>query len=235
VTKNDESIPHRHEVLHIWYTKITMKKVTMLLVILASVCVPNLSTNVVQKALRSCVSVGTMDEFGAFIVNGAGFIVAKDYVITANHVIANMDEVWIRRADGCLVKATKAIPLYTDKTTPIDAVLLQVSTDTLPPVVFGDPDTLEQGDSVFAVGAPFGLEQSVTVGIVSAKHRYFVVGNTEYSDNIQTDGLIHPGNSGGPLFTSRGRVVGVNVVGLESLGMAVPISQVRTALRRNGL
>lgn len=153
---------------------------------------------------------------------GSGFIVSSDgYVITNNHVIRKADEIEVVLEDGSKHAATV---VGTDPKT--DIALLKINPGRpLPEVRLGNSSTLEIGDSVFAIGNPFGLGNTVTSGIVSAKGRSLGLG--AYDDFIQTDAAINPGNSGGPLFNLNGEVVGVNtaiIAGGQGIGFAIPIN-----------
>lgn len=166
---------------------------------------------------------------------GSGFIVSSDgYVITNNHVIRKADEIEVVLEDGSKHAATV---VGTDPKT--DIALLKINTGkTLPEVNLGNSSTLEIGDSVFAIGNPFGLGNTVTSGIVSAKGRSLGLG--AYDDFIQTDAAINPGNSGGPLFNLNGEVVGVNsaiIAGGQGIGFAIPINlanSIFTQLKASG-
>ncbi len=153
---------------------------------------------------------------------GSGFIVSSDgYVITNNHVIQKADEIEVVLEDG---SKHKADVVGSDPKT--DIALLKISPGkVLPAVRLGNSSILEIGDSVFAIGNPFGLGNTVTSGIVSAKGRSLGLG--AYDDFIQTDAAINPGNSGGPLFNLNGEVVGVNtaiIAGGQGIGFAIPIN-----------
>ena len=153
---------------------------------------------------------------------GSGFIVSPDgYVITNNHVIQKADEIEVVLEDGSKHAATV---VGTDPKT--DIALLKINPGrAIPAVSLGNSSTLEIGDSVFAIGNPFGLGNTVTSGIVSAKGRSLGLG--AYDDFIQTDAAINPGNSGGPLFNFNGEVVGVNtaiIAGGQGIGFAIPIN-----------
>ncbi len=138
---------------------------------------------------------------------GSGFIIdAGGYIVTNNHVVAQREEITVVLDDEREIKATI---VGTDPKS--DLAVIKIDAPDLQPLKFGDSDRLEVGDWVIAVGAPFGLSQTVTHGIVSAKGRSRVAGlRLEYQDFIQTDAAINPGNSGGPLLNLRGEVVGVN-------------------------
>jgi len=155
---------------------------------------------------------------------GSGFIVdPSGIVITNNHVIDNADDVTVTLNDGRELKATiKAF----DRETDIAVLQLDAPPSKLPFVVFGDSNTARVGDWVLAIGNPFGLGGTVTVGIISARNRDIDAGN--FDDFIQTDAAINRGNSGGPLFDMTGKVVGINTAiysqtgGSVGVGFAVP-------------
>src|SRR5208283_2004499 len=137
---------------------------------------------------------------------GSGFIISDDgYILTNNHVVYRAKDIKVAFADGRVLDA-KLI----GRSREVDIALVKVEADHLPSVVLGDSDALEVGDWVVAIGNPFGLSETVTAGIVSAKGR--VIGVGPYDDLIQTDAAINPGNSGGPLFNTKGEVVGINTL-----------------------
>lgn len=155
--------------------------------------------------------------------SGSGFIIdPSGIVITNNHVIQGADEVRIKLGDGSQRRATV---LGRDIKTDI-AVLRIEGGGKFSAVAWGDSDSIRVGDSVFAVGSPFGLGNSVTAGIVSARGRE--IGAGPYDDFLQVDAAINSGNSGGPLFNSSGEVVGVNTAifspngGSVGIGFAIP-------------
>ncbi|HET9701260.1 MAG TPA: DegQ family serine endoprotease [Burkholderiales bacterium] len=154
---------------------------------------------------------------------GSGFIISGDgYVITNAHVVDQADEVVVKLTDK---REFKAKVVGSDKKT--DVAVLKIEAAGLPKVSLGDPNKLKVGEWVLAIGAPFGFENSVTAGIVSAKGRSLPQEN--YVPFIQTDVAINPGNSGGPLFNLKGEVVGVNsqiysrTGGFMGLSFAIPI------------
>lgn len=159
---------------------------------------------------------------------GSGFIVsANGYIVTNNHVIQNANQVTVVLNDGREFQATVK---GTDSRT--DLAVIKVEASDLPFLVFGDSDRLRAGEMVFALGNPFGLEGTITSGIVSAKGRQDL-GIATYEDFIQTDAPINPGNSGGPLLNVRGEVVGVNTAifsrsgGYMGIGLAIPSKMVQ--------
>lgn len=155
---------------------------------------------------------------------GSGFIISSDgYVLTNAHVIADMDEVSIKLTNK---KDYKAKVIGADPYT--DVALLKIDAKDLPTVKIGDPQRVEPGEWVAAIGSPFGFESSVTVGVVSAKGR--LLPNGSYVPFIQTDVAVNPGNSGGPLFSTSGEVVGINSAiysqtgGYMGISFAIPIN-----------
>ncbi len=168
---------------------------------------------------------------------GTGFIISQDgYVVTNNHVVGGADEIVVKMKNG---KEYTAKLIGTDKK--LDVALLKVKASGLKTVRLGNSKQLRVGDWVVAIGNPFGLEQTVTAGIVSAKGR--VIGAGPYDHFIQTDAAINPGNSGGPLFNLKGEVVGINTAiysrtgGNLGIGFAIPVNLARPVideLRRTG-
>ncbi len=159
---------------------------------------------------------------------GTGFIINKDgYILTNNHVVENVDEIKITLSNQ---KEFEAKVVGKDPKTDIALIKID-SWKELPIVNLGDSDKLEVGEWVIAIGNPFGLEHTVTSGIVSAKGR--VLGAGPYDDYIQTDASINPGNSGGPLFNLRGEVIGINTAIIpegQGIGFALPINLVKEIL-----
>ena len=157
---------------------------------------------------------------------GSGFIISSDgYILTNNHVVERADKIRVKLADG---KEYDAEIKGQDANTDIALIKVNPAGYSLPVVKFGDSDKLRVGEGVFAIGNPFGLEQTVTAGIVSAKGR--VIGSGPYDNFIQTDASINPGNSGGPLFNFDGEVVGINtaiVARGQGIGFAIPINTAR--------
>ena len=156
---------------------------------------------------------------------GSGFIIEADgYIVTNNHVVEDADKIKVRLSDE---REFDAEVVGKDPNT--DLALIKIKTqDGLKPLPMGDSDSLNVGTWVVAIGSPFGLEQTVTAGIVSAKGR--VIGSGPYDDFIQTDASINPGNSGGPLLNMAGQVVGINtaiVAQGQGIGFAIPINQAK--------
>ena len=168
---------------------------------------------------------------------GSGFVLTRDgYIVTNNHVVEDADEIIVKLAND---KEAEAKLIGRDAKT--DLALIRVEQfDDLKPAATGDSDTLRVGDWVLAIGNPFGLDNTVTAGIVSAKGRHI---GGPYDNFIQTDASINPGNSGGPLVNVRGEVVGINTAiftrsgGNVGIGFAIPINlanEVLTELREKG-
>jgi len=158
---------------------------------------------------------------------GSGFVINADgYVITNYHVVAGTTEIRVKLADG---REVPGKVVGGDEKT--DLALLKVEATGLPVIPLGDSARLEVGEPVMAIGNPFGLEQTVTTGIVSATGR--TIGAGPYDDFIQTDASINPGNSGGPLINARGEVIGVNTAiasgtgGSVGIGFAIPTNLVK--------
>lgn len=156
---------------------------------------------------------------------GSGFIIREDgYILTNNHVVAEADEIIVRLNDEHKYPAKI---IGTDEKT--DIAIIKVNAEkNLPYVALGDSEKLQVGDWVVAVGNPFGLDHTVTAGIVSAKGRF--IGAGSYDNFIQTDASINPGNSGGPLFNLNGEVVGINTAIFaagQGLGFAIPINMAK--------
>ena len=154
---------------------------------------------------------------------GTGAVISKDgYIVTANHVVADADEIELVFEDGRTASATV---VGLDPGT--DIAVLHTDATNLTPATFGDSAVLDVGDWVVAIGAPFGLQQTVTAGIVSAKGRSDV-GLATFENYIQTDAAINPGNSGGPLANLDGEIIGINSCissrggGNDGIGFAVP-------------
>ena len=168
---------------------------------------------------------------------GSGFVISADgYLLTNAHVVDSADEILVRLTDK---REFKARVIGTDKRT--DVALIKIEATGLPTVRLGDPGGLKVGEWVIAIGSPFGFENSVTAGIVSAKGRSLPQEN--YVPFIQTDTAVNPGNSGGPLFNMKGEVVGINSQiysrsgGFMGISFAIPIDvamEIQAQLRANG-
>ncbi len=162
---------------------------------------------------------------------GSGVIVDKDgYILTNNHVIRDADEIKVKLSDK---REFKGKVIGTDSKT--DLAVIKIDSNHLPVLKLGDSDRLRVGETVIAVGNPFGLSQTVTSGIVSATGRANV-GIADYEDFIQTDAPINPGNSGGALVNIRGELVGINTAifstsgGYQGIGFAIPSSMAKAVM-----
>jgi len=159
---------------------------------------------------------------------GSGVIVdAQGYVLTNYHVVAGAEKISIHLFDGRELKGTVR---GTDPRT--DLAVVHVEAADLPIATLGDSDKLQVGEWAIAVGSPFGLEETVTVGVISAKGRSGL-GTGNYEDFIQTDASINPGNSGGPLVNIDGEVIGINAMIIQpgqGIGFAIPINLAKTIM-----
>jgi serine protease Do len=161
---------------------------------------------------------------------GSGFIIDREgYIVTNNHVIEDADQIKVKLFNE---KEFDAELVGRDPNTDLALIKIKDS-GKLSPLAMGDSDSLEVGTWVVAIGSPFGLEQTVTAGIVSAKGR--IIGSGPYDDFIQTDASINPGNSGGPLLNMNGEVVGINTAIIASgqgIGFAIPINLAKGILNQ---
>jgi serine protease Do len=161
---------------------------------------------------------------------GSGVIVsAEGHIVTNNHVVDQVDEIEVQLHDG---KTKKARLVGADAA--VDLAVLKIDEPGLKSLKFGDSDVVQAGDSVLAIGNPFGFEETVTDGIISSKGRPNRVDG--FGDYLQTNAAINPGNSGGPLVNIRGEIIGINTAiisksgGSQGLGFAIPSNSVRAAL-----
>ena len=161
---------------------------------------------------------------------GSGFVINPNgYILTNNHVVEGATEITVKLSDG---RELTAKMIGRDPKT--DLALLKVEATGLPTIALGDSSELKVGEPVMAIGNPFGLEQTVTTGIVSATGR--VIGQGPYDDFVQTDASINPGNSGGPLINTRGQAIGINAAifsqsgGSVGIGFAIPSNQAKTVV-----
>src|SRR2546421_11749282 len=161
---------------------------------------------------------------------GSGFVInANGHILTNNHVVDGTTEITVKLSDG---RELSAKVVGRDPKT--DLALLKVDATGLPTIALGDSSELKVGEPVMAIGNPFGLEQTVTTGIVSATGR--VIGQGPYDDFVQTDASINPGNSGGPLINARGQAIGINAAifsqtgGSVGIGFAIPVNLAKPVL-----
>ncbi len=188
-----------------------------------------------KPSLRPKNGKASEDEAGSGVI---AEVAGRMVVITNRHVInrADLDNITIRLDDG---REINPLRLWSDSSTDIAA--MEIQADDLVPARLAEKDPVQIGDTVLAVGSPFGLSHSVTLGIVSAKGRRDLELGEEgvrFQDFIQTDAAINPGNSGGPLVNLRGEVVGLNTAiasnsgGSEGIGFAIPMSMVMFVTRQ---
>jgi serine protease Do len=159
---------------------------------------------------------------------GSGFIISPDgQILTNYHVVGDADRVTVKLNDG---REFTAKTIGTDE--PSDVAVIKIDAKDLPVLRLGDSDAMEVGDWVIAAGNPFGLTESITVGVISAKGRSRL-GIADFEDFIQTDAAINPGNSGGPLINLQGEAIGVNTAiasrsgGYMGIGFAIPSNMVK--------
>jgi serine protease Do len=174
---------------------------------------------------------GTFREFGSQPIHrrqvgqGSGVIIdPRGYILTNNHVVAGSQEILVHLYDG---RELRGRVIGTDSR--FDVALVQVSAHGLKAANLGDSSRLQVGQWAIAIGSPYGLEQTMTVGIVSATGRRGL-GRGTFGDFIQTDASINPGNSGGPLLDIDGRVIGINsmiAAQAQGIGFAIPINTAR--------
>jgi len=161
---------------------------------------------------------------------GSGFIISKDgYILTNNHVVGDVDKITVELQDGRIFNNAKLIGTDPDS----EVALIKIDGDNFPVLPMGDSEKIDIGDWVIAIGNPFGLNETVTVGVISAVGRSNVH-IAAYEDFIQTDAAINPGNSGGPLINLDGQVIGINTAimsrsgGYMGIGFAIPINMARS-------
>jgi serine protease Do len=159
---------------------------------------------------------------------GSGFIISKDgYILTNNHVIGDADKIMVKMYDK---RELEAEVVGTDPRS--DVAVIKIKESNLPFLSLGNSDLLDVGEWVIAIGNPFGLIETVTVGVISAKGRS-TLGLADYENFLQTDAAINPGNSGGPLINLEGKVIGINTAifsrsgGYMGIGFAIPINMAK--------
>ena len=171
---------------------------------------------------------------------GSGFIISEDgYILTNNHVVGDVDKITVELKDGRTFNNAKLIGTDPDS----EVALIKIEGDNFPVLPMGDSGKMEIGDWVIAIGNPFGLSETVTVGVISAVGRSLDQRIARYENFIQTDAAINPGNSGGPLIDLDGNVIGINTAivsesgGYMGIGFAIPINMARSIgeqLKKNG-
>ncbi len=211
-----------------------------------------------QKTLPSVVNIGTeelvpvFDQFNPFFTDffranprvvkeaiplGSGVIVdARGLILTNFHVVRRASRIFVRIQDG---RTFPAVPLAGDPANDLALLRLQFTAGqpapTLIPIEFSLPDDLVLGETMVAVGNPFGLENTVSVGVLSARNRTLTEGDRVFHDILQTDAAINPGNSGGPLINLDGQLAGINLAirrDAEGIGFAIPLRRIENVLAR---
>jgi len=188
---------------------------------------------VVEITVTSAGQTGPMGESGTQQAQGSGFVYDDSgHIVTNEHVVDGAQSISVRLWNGATYKATL---VGSDSSTDLAVIKLDAPTSVLHPLTVGDSSAVAVGEGVVAIGSPFGLEETVTSGIVSALHRSMQAPNNfTINDSIQTDAAINHGNSGGPLIDLDGHVIGVNAQiqsdsgGSEGVGFAIPSNTVRS-------
>ena len=191
------------------------------------------AATIYERVHRGVVEISTTSFAGGGAAQGSGFVYdAEGHIVTNQHVVEGGDEINVRFPSGAIYPAEL---VGTDGSTDLAVVKVDVPASVLEPLRLGDSNAVEVGHPVVALGSPFGLEGTITSGIVSALHRPMEAPNGfTINDSIQTDAAINHGNSGGPLLDSSGRVIGVNAQiesnsgGNDGVGFAIPSNTVRS-------
>jgi len=200
--------------------------------------------DIYQKASPAVVNITTrtleMDFFFRTIPregSGSGFLVDQEgHIVTNNHVVADARQIQVTLSDRSTYEAEI---IGVDPLTDLAVIRIKPGSKRLPALTLGDSDPLQVGQKVLAIGNPFGLQGTLTTGVISAVNRTIYTGDNSLLDEaIQTDAAINPGNSGGPLLDSQGRVIGVNTMiidptragGSVGVGFAVPVNTVKFVL-----
>ncbi|MBF0446082.1 MAG: DegQ family serine endoprotease [Magnetococcales bacterium] len=185
-----------------------------------------------EKFFRQFLENMPKENFSTRSLGSGVLIDAKGYIVTNDHVVADANEIMVRLFDE---REFSAKVIGRDKKTDLALIQIQAG-DDLPIATFGDSEKAEVGSWVVAIGNPFGLEATVTAGIISATGR--MLGNGPYDNFLQTDAAINPGNSGGPLFNLDGEVVGINTAimsrtgGSMGIGFAIPVNMVKSVIKQ---
>ena len=187
--------------------------------------------DIVKRTAPTVVSVSIYDSAGNETATASGVIISSDgRILTNNHVISGADHIKLTLASG---KELSARSLGGDPI--VDLAVIKADAKDLPVANLGNSDDLQVGQTAIAIGNPYGFDRTVSVGVVSALRRNIPGGGASLTDLIQTDAQIYPGNSGGPLVDSRGKVIGINtaLVGGNSggLGFAIPINTARRIMQ----
>lgn len=162
---------------------------------------------------------------------GTGFIIdANGYILTNQHVIDSASKVTVKLQNQNQSYTAKVIGQDRD----LDLALLRIDSSNLEVISLGDSDAMRIGDSVIAIGNPYGLDHTVTTGVVSAKGRPITISDRSYRNLIQTDAAINPGNSGGPLINMQGQVIAINTAvstTAQGIGFAIPINTAKNVIQ----
>jgi S1-C subfamily serine protease len=193
------------------------------------------AVEIYDRAVKSVVEVAAGD--GAGRAQGSGFVYDRDgHIVTNQHVVAGASSISVSFWNGVELDAQL---VGTDPSTDLAVLSVDAPAGLLSPVRLADSSAVDVGDPVLALGSPFGLEGTITSGIVSALHREMTAPNNfTIIDTIQTDAAINHGNSGGPLLDDKGRVIGVNAQiesesgGSDGVGFAIPSNTVRSIVRQ---
>jgi putative serine protease PepD len=195
------------------------------------------AVQIYELASKSVVELGASGGTGTASAQGSGFVYDESgHIVTNQHVVAGATSIAVSFWNGVELAATL---VGTDPSTDLAVLRVDASKSLLRPLRLGDSSAVDVGDPVLAFGSPFGLEGTVTAGIVSALHREMTAPNNfTITNTIQTDAAINHGNSGGPLLDGRGRVIGVNAQiesesgGSDGVGFAIPSNTVRAIVRQ---
>jgi putative serine protease PepD len=195
------------------------------------------AVQIYELASKSVVELGASGGTGTASAQGSGFVYDESgHIVTNQHVVAGATSIAVSFWNGVELDATL---VGTDPSTDLAVLRVDASKSLLRPLRLGDSSAVDVGDPVLAFGSPFGLEGTVTAGIVSALHREMTAPNNfTITNTIQTDAAINHGNSGGPLLDGRGRVIGVNAQiesesgGSDGVGFAIPSNTVRAIVRQ---
>jgi S1-C subfamily serine protease len=191
--------------------------------------------------IEASVSAGNQNRFGFYewyyqqqqeeSSTGTGFIInSNGYILTNEHVIDGADKIQVTLQGSSKALDAKVIKTDTD----LDLAVLKIDGTNYPTIALGDSNDMRPGDWVIAIGNPYGLDHSVTTGIISAKGRPMTIENRDYTNLIQTDAAINPGNSGGPLINMQGQVIAINTAinaDAEGIGFAIPINNARSIIK----
>lgn len=211
----------------------------------------NFFVPIVEQTRKSIVSIETKEKSRAHDINdlfdllfprhpyqsqnrgfGSGFIFhPRGYILTSEHVVQQAKQITVKLADGTI---TEAENVWSDRR--YDIAVLRIHTRKhLPPLPLGSSRAAKVGEWVISIGNPLGLDQSVTIGIISGKNRPIRIQDKVYEDIIQTDAAINPGNSGGPLINMRGEAIGMNAFIIKSnqgLGFAIGMDSIKSKIRK---